>query len=416
MKSKDTKKTKFILYYTFSFILFFSLQSIGQSVKSDKKIILSIAENIISNTTCDFYNLETKATYKKVDENNFSDKLRVKSPYNTWCYWNGVLNIAMHDMSEYFNDEKYAQQAQKNYEFSFDNISIFEKNYTKELNKWRYPFALNFLMEELDYCGAMGAGLIEVYKERKRADFKAYIDKVAIHILQKQERLNDGTLVRTTPYEMTLWADDLYMSIAFLARMGDLSGEQKYFDDAAKQVINFTKYLYNPTSGLYYHCWYSDLQENNVAYWGRCNGWVMLAQAELLQFLPQDHPQREELLSIFKQQVIGNARYQSESGLWHQVLDRNDSYLETSCTAMFTYSIAKAVNMGWIDKRYSSIATQGWEGIKSNVRADGQVENICIGTGIGNDIGYYYKRPVLLNDIHGLGAVLMAGVEVLKMN
>jgi rhamnogalacturonyl hydrolase YesR len=271
-------------------------------------------------------------------------------------------------------------------------------------------------MEELDYCGAMGAGLIEVYKEKKRPDFKIYIDKVANHMMYKQDRLADGTFVRKTPHEMTLWADDLYMSISFLARMGDLSGEQKYFDDAAKQVINFTKYLYNPSSGLYYHCWFSDLQENGVAYWGRCNGWVMLAQAELLKFLPHDHPQREKLLSIFRQQVIGNSRYQSESGLWHQVLDKNDSYLETSCTAMFTYSIAKAVNMGWIDKRYASIAKQGWEGIKTNVRADGQVENICIGTGIRNDIGYYYKRPVELNDIHGLGAVLMAGVEVLKMN
>jgi rhamnogalacturonyl hydrolase YesR len=83
---------------------------------------------------------------------------------------------------------------------------------------------------------------------------------------------------------------------------------------------------------------------------------------------------------------------------------------------MFTYSIAKAVNKGWIDARFGSIATLGWAGIKSKVQPDGQVQDICVGTGIKDDLGFYYERPTELNDIHGLGAVLLAGVEILKMN
>ncbi len=386
----------------------------GQTKNSDERILKSIAENILLNTTYDFYDSASDKILSNINEDNYTPEVKIRSPYNTWHYWNGVLNIAMFDLAEYFNEMKYKQHSIKNYAFVFKNISLFKENYKSSINKWVYPFGQFIVTRELDDCGAMGGGLIEVYKEDKRKDYKSYIDKAADHILNKQERLEDGTLVRLFPHEMTLWGDDLYMSIVFLARMGDLSGEIKYFDDAAKQVINFTKYLFNPNTELYYHCWYSDLKQNGVAHWGRCNGWVMLAQADLLEYLPEDHPQRDELISIFLQQIIGLSRYQSKSGLWHQVLNRTDSYLETSCTAMFTYSIAKAVNNGWIDKRYMTIAEQGWKGIKSKVQADGQVQDICIGTGIRDDLIFYYERPTKLNDIHGLGAVLLAGVEILK--
>ncbi|MFW6327558.1 MAG: glycoside hydrolase family 88/105 protein, partial [Bacteroidota bacterium] len=383
------------------------------------KVVKSIAGNILDNTTYDFFKPGSEEVIDKVTQNNYSADLRIKSPYNTWHYWNGVLNIAMLDLAEYFNDSVYRDYSFKNYEFAFNNAPVFVEKHTEEdvkgKGKWHYPFGQFIVTEELDDCGAMGGGLIEVYQTEKREDYLDYITDAAEHILEKQDRLADGTLVRSFPHEMTLWGDDLYMSIVFLARMGDLTGEQKYFDDAVKQVINFTNYLFDPHTQLYYHCWYSDIEKNGVAHWGRCNGWVMLAQADLLEFLPEDHPQRDTLISIFSQQVLGISRYQSQSGLWHQVLNKTDSYLETSSTAMFTYSIAKAVNNGWIPKRYRTIAYQGWNGVKSKVRVDGNVEDICVGTGIRDDLVFYYNRPTQLNDIHGLGAVLMAGVEVIKL-
>ncbi|MFW5751728.1 MAG: glycoside hydrolase family 88/105 protein, partial [bacterium] len=322
----------------------------GQSVRDDEKVVKSIAGNILDNTTYDFFKPGSEEVIDKVTQNNYSADLRIKSPYNTWHYWNGVLNIAMLDLAEYFNDSVYRDYSFKNYEFAFNNAPVFVEKHTEEdvkgKGKWHYPFGQFIVTEELDDCGAMGGGLIEVYQTEKREDYLDYITDAAEHILEKQDRLADGTLVRSFPHEMTLWGDDLYMSIVFLARMGDLTGEQKYFDDAVKQVINFTNYLFDPHTQLYYHCWYSDIEKNGVAHWGRCNGWVMLAQADLLEFLPEDHPQRDTLISIFSQQVLGISRYQSQSGLWHQVLNKTDSYLETSSTAMFTYSIAKAVNNG----------------------------------------------------------------------
>jgi unsaturated rhamnogalacturonyl hydrolase len=213
---------------------------------------------------------------------------------------------------------------------------------------------------------------------------------------------------------MTLWADDLYMSVPFLARMGKITGDNKYFDDAILQVENFNKYLYDAGTGLYLHCYYTDVARQGVAHWGRCNGWLAMAQVELLNLLPANHPKRKHLLDLLTRQIAGFARYQDVSGLWHQVLDKNDSYLETSATAMFTYAVAKAVNEGWIAKTYISIAKDGWEGIASKIDAEGRISDICIGTGTSEAIRFYYNRPRPLNDTHGIGPVLLASSEMIR--
>jgi rhamnogalacturonyl hydrolase YesR len=111
----------------------------------------------------------------------------------------------------------------------------------------------------------------------------------------------------------------------------------------------------------------------------------------------------------------GIAQYQDAEGLWHQLLDKPDSYPETSCSAMFTYAIARAVHNKYIEPRYFSIAERGWEGVMSKIRPDGQVEGVCAGTSVSDDLVFYYHRPVPLNDIHGIGAVLLAGTEILQL-
>jgi unsaturated rhamnogalacturonyl hydrolase len=391
----------------------FELKAQTAGTDQDIFIMRKVADNILSNTTYDFIIPDDGTVIKDVNTSNYKESILIRSPYNSWRYWNGVLNIAMLRIAENLNEKKYQDFAVKNYEFAFDNLPFFKKNY-KDQSKWSYPFAQSILTEELDDCGAMGGGLIEVNQIKPRKDYVEYINIAASHMLNIQDRLEDRTYVRKLPHKMTLWADDLYMSIVFLSRMGKWSGENKYFDDAILQVENFTRYLYNPKTELYYHAWYNDLKTNGVAHWGRCNGWVMMAQVELLDNLPENYPGREQLLKILFQQIQGIARYQNVTGLWHQLIDKNDSYLETSSSAMFTYSIAKAVNKGWIDKRYISIALTGWEGVKTNIQEDGQVKNICMGTGIENDLLFYYNRPTPLNDIHGLGAILLAGNEIVK--
>lgn len=385
----------------------------SQTANSDKEVIQLVADNILNHTVYTIVDAENGSSYNNSVNLSMDKKYTIGCPYVEWNYWNGVLNLAMLELSKITDEQKYKQFSIRNYQFVFENLGFFENMYKSGIrNTGMDRF---FQMKMLDDCGAMGAGLLEVYQMDKQKKYLGYIDKTANYILNQQDRLEDSTLARTDPYSKTVWLDDLYMSVPFLARYGKLTNDMKYFQFASKQVKQFTEHLYDPKTNLYFHGYFDNFKENGVAHWGRANGWSIVAQVNLLDALPENYKERDTLLAIYRQQIIGLARYQSESGLWHQILDKPDSYLETSCSAMFTYAIAKGINEGWLDERFKSIALSGWEGIKTKIQSDGQVRNICIGTGIANDLVFYYKRPTVLNDIHGLGAVILAGVEILKM-
>jgi unsaturated rhamnogalacturonyl hydrolase len=417
LQSITKHSPRFSILFFFFFLLFVctcQIQNKAQDITENEKILRTVADAIIENTAFELIDEKTGEHFKFAEDVPPNASLQLESRYTDWRYWNGIINIAMLRLGEVLNEPEYTKFPFKNIAFGFDNYKYFEDKYNSE-GKWSYPFGQRFILEELDDCGAMGASLIEVYKSDSQERYLNYINKASDHILKKQDRLEDGTLVRSFPHKWTLWADDLYMSISFLSRMGEFTGDNMYFDDAAKQVINFNKYLFNEEKGLMYHCWYSDVDCDGVAFWGRANGWAMLAQVDLLDRLPLEHPKRDTLLALLRRHILGLARYQSGNGLWHQLLDKTDSFLETSCSAMFTFAIARAVKKGYIEKRYLSIAKKGWEGIVSKIHVDGQVEGVCTGTGVSDNLVDYYNRPTPLNDVHGIGAVLLAGSEIILL-
>ena len=388
--------------------------SFAQSTAESEHAIRSIANAVVNDTAFRFVDEKTGRYFMSAAEAPENAHLRLASPYTDWRYWNGVLNIALLRLGEVLHDSLYSVFPQKQIAFSFDNFRYFEERYKGE-GKWNYPFGQRFIMEELDDCGAMGASVIEARQRDPQDRYRSYIDQAAAHILTKQSRLTDRTLVRAFPHRWTLWADDLYMGISFLCRMGELTGESNYFDDAALQVVNFHRYVFDGGAGLMKHCWYSDVNRTGVAFWRRANGWALLAQVDLLERLSVNHPKRAVLIDLLQQHIVGITQYQSGNGLWHQLLDKPDSYLETSCSAMFIYAIARSVNKGYIDARYASIARRGWEGVMSKIRPDGQIEGVCAGTSVSDNLVDYYNRPAPLNDIHGIGAVLLAGAEMLQL-
>jgi len=412
---KFTNSILLIVFICSCFTILASSETQAQDKNNTQKVLRTIADAIIANASFDFVDERTGVHFKFPEEAPDSSTLHLGSRYNDWRYWNGIVNIAMLKLAGLLNDSTYSDFALKNVAFAFDYYEYFETRYQNE-NKWSYPFGQFFVMDELDDCGAMGASVIDVYKIDSQERFEEYIDKAADHILNEQSRLEDGTLVRSFPHKWTLWADDLYMSISFLSRMGELTNDNKYFDYAALQVVNFNNYLYDLNKELMYHNWYSDINQKGVAFWGRANGWAILAQVDLLDRIPKNYPQRDTLIKLFQRQILSIAKYQSASGLWHQLLDKEDSYQETSCSAMFTYAVARAVNKGYLEKRYASIALKGWEGILTKIQPSGEIESVCTGTVVSDNLVDYYDRPEPLNDIHGIGVVLLAGSEILLLS
>jgi unsaturated rhamnogalacturonyl hydrolase len=265
----------------------------------------------------------------------------------------------------------------------------------------------------LDDAGSMCAAMIKTYNVSRNQDLRPLIDNYINFISTKQQRLTDGTLCRNRPLPNSLWLDDLYMSVPALAQMGKLTGDRKYFDDACKQVLQFSQRMFNREKGLYMHGWIQDMNPHPEFYWARCNGWAILAMCELLDVLPADHPLRSAILEQYRAHIKGLASYQSGTGFWHQLIDRNDSYLETSATAIFTYCIAHGINNGWLDAQANGpMAVLGWNAVTTKVNVKGEVEGTCVGTGMAFDPAFYYNRPVNVAAAHGYGPVILAGAEM----
>jgi len=268
----------------------------------------------------------------------------------------------------------------------------------------------------LDDAGSMCAAMIKTYTTGKSQDLRPFVDNYIDYISKRQLRLEDGTLARNRPLPNTLWLDDLYMSVPALAQMSKLTGDSKYFDDACRQIIQFSQRMFNKEKGVYMHGWVEEMEPHPEFYWARCNGWALLAMTELLDALPPGYPLKKDILDQYRRHVNGLVSFQSGSGFWHQLLDRNDSYLETSATAIFTYCIAHGVNMGWIDAQaFGPAAVLGWNATQSKVNDQGQVEGTCVGTGMAFDPAFYYHRPVNVAAAHGYGPVIMAGAEMVKL-
>jgi unsaturated rhamnogalacturonyl hydrolase len=334
--------------------------------------------------------------------------------FNDWTYSMGVVLAGMLQVSEVTGDKTFAAYTFKNFDFIFDHLDYFRRQ-AKEFGPQAAGYRRLIEMRELDDCGAIGAALVKAYAVRQDARYKEGIALVDEHIAKRQMRLADGTLARPRPVPVALWIDDAYISIPFLAQMGKMTGERRYFDDAARQVIGMSARLFDPAKGLYDHSWFENAPVDGRFFWGRGAGWMLMAMTELLAVMPEDHPDRARVLEQFQRSVQGVAAMQGGTGMWHQLVDKNDSYLESSATAMYTYAIARGVNHGWISPAYAPVAQTGWRALEQRVRPDGQIEGICVGTTAAYDMVYYYNRPTSLGAMQGYGPALMAGAEVMVM-
>lgn len=359
-----------------------------------------------------------KKTGKEITDFSKPNKNAIVAPgfAGEWSYTNGVVLSAFEYLDDVTGDHTYLDSDIKFFDLMVKTAPYFEKNREifgkKASNGWsRYP---NY--KALDDCGSITAAMIKTYLKHKNKDYLKVINTTADYISNKQFRLADGTLARHRPQYKSVWADDLYMSVPFLANMGVLTGDHKYFDDAIKQILQMAERLYVPPVGLFDHGW--NVTSGNYDprfYWGRANGWALLSMAEVLEVVPKGYPGRDKVLNLFRSMVRTLAHLQDGTGFWHNLLDKNDTYLETSCTAIFTYCIAKGIDEGWINHVYGPVAVMGWNAINTRISKKGTVDGSCEGTTFASDNTYYYYRGKSIYATHGYGPVLYAGAEMIRL-
>lgn len=378
--------------------------------RSVKALLLQIADRVVDATSFDF---ESKSGERIAELSADMKAVKIRSGFNDWKYWNGVIHLAFLELAERFKAPSYQEYVLANYEFTFRNQAFFEQQYVSGNHSGSmHQF---FRLDRLDDCGAMDAGLIAASQLKHTKTFESRLERVTQYITKQQDRLPDGTFSRTCEGRRSVWADDAYMSIPFLVRRWQQTGEDALLEDAVQMALHTHKHLFEESKGLYYHCYYPDLGVNGVAHWGRANGWVAMAYTELLKALPKTHPDRDQLLSNFNRHLTGLTRYQDAGGMWHQLLDKQDSFLESSGTAMFCYAMAVAIHQGWLDNLYTPVVIAAWQGLTDQIRADGTVDGISLGFNLRTDLPFYYRIPPVPDDPHGIGAVLMAGMAMLDL-
>ncbi|MBT29291.1 MAG: family 88 glycosyl hydrolase [Thalassobius sp.] len=360
--------------------------------------------------------VDEKSGKEITDFSKPNDKaILAKGDFRLLSYEWGVTYAGMLAASKATGKNSYAEYVNSRASFIADMANKYRK-LKEQYPEAKTPFRSVLEPHALDDAGAICAAIIKAKRNGLDADVQPVIDNYIDYISNKQFRLFDGTLARNRPLPNTLWLDDLFMSVPALAQMGKLTGDRKYFDDAVKQVVQFSERMFNEDKNLYMHGWVQDMGVHPQFHWARANGWAVMTKVELLDVLPEDHPGREKVMELLKKHIYGLASYQDGTGFWHQLIDRNDSYLETSATAIYTYAIAKAINNGWIDeKAYGSMALLAWNAVASKVNDKGQVEGTCVGTGMGFDPAFYYHRPINIYAAHGYGPVLLAGAEIINL-
>lgn len=226
---------------------------------------------------------------------------------------------------------------------------------------------------------------------------------------------------KTTPDGITAearyWIDDMYMITFLQVQAYRATRDPGYLDRAALTMTAYLDKLQRP-NGLFFHT------VDSPFFWGRGNGWVAAGMTELLRSLPEHHPQRARILRGYKAMMESLLKYQSEEGLWRQLIDKPEAWLESSSTGMFTYAMITGVKNGWLEaETYGPAARKAWLGLVKYLDQDANVKDVCVGTNKALAVvganpetqkKYYLDRPRNVGDLHGQAPILWAASALLR--
>ncbi len=352
-----------------------------------------------------------KETPTAVKEDGYLEKGAFRLASYEW----GVTYSAMLRAGETTGDKAFSEYTIRRHSFLAEQAPHWTQ-VLKEGGKVDAQMTQVVNPKVLDDAGAVCVSMIRDQFAHPELNLRPLIDNYMNLILYNEHRLADGTLARNRPQENSVWLDDMFMGVPAIAWYGKLTGETKYFDEAIRQIMLFKEKMWVPEKKLFRHGWVEAMDEHPAFHWGRANGWAILTMCEVLDAVPENYPGRADVLALLKQHAAGLLALQSSEGFWHQLLDRSDSYLETSATAIYAYCFAHGINQGWLNAlTYSASACLAWNAVSTMIDGEGKVNGTCVGTGMAFDPAFYYYRPVNPYAAHGYGPVVFAGAELIKL-
>ncbi len=338
-------------------------------------------------------------------------------PSLKWDYCHGLELGAMMDVYDRYGDAKFYE-----YALAYADTMVNEDGTIKKYKLTDYS---------LDRINS-GKMLFRIYEQTKNDKYKKALDLLRSQF-DGQPRNADGGFWHKKVYPNQMWLDGLYMGTPFLAEYAYRNNEPQAYQEVINQIKIVARHTYDPANGLFRHAcdvskrekWADKETGQSQHCWGRALGWYMMAIVDDLDFIPQHEPGRDTVLVILNHIAETLKKYQSPEGLWYQVMDKSGepgNYLESSCSAMFVYSLFKAVRKEYIPSSYFAVARKGYEGILNEfIKVDDNglvsITKACAVAGLGGknyrmgDYDYYIHEQIRDNDPKAVGPFILASLE-----
>ena len=339
-----------------------------------------------------------------------------------WNYEQGLIMEAFYRLFDVTHKNEYSDYIRKNLDYYVNADGKIKTYKIEDLN--------------LDNISP-GRVLLNIYNITKNEKYKKAAD-ILREQLKKQQRTKEGGFWHKKIYPDQMWLDGLFMAEPFYAEYASLYDEKDSFNDIANQFLLIEKHCRDKKTGLYYHGWDESKSQKwadpetgtSPCFWGRAIGWYLMALVDVLDYFPQNHPQRNELLRIFRELSSSLINYRDPKlNLWYQVVDKGKeegNYIETSGSLMFIYAFAKGSNKGYLTGNYYKIAEESFKSLQNNFITNKNgllsLTNICAGAGLGGSpyrdgsYNYYIHELKRINDFKGYGPLLLASIELEKGN
>ena len=310
--------------------------------------------------------------------------------YPETCTWYGALTFAKET-----GNKKLAEQLAQRFEPLFGSRDT-----------------LIPVPDHVDYT-VFGSVPLELYMQTKDEKYL----KLGKHIADKQWGPPEGKRVtaeshrfynKGLTWQTRLWIDDMFMITAVQSQAYRATGDRRYIDKAAKEMVFYLDSLQQP-NGLFYHA------PDVPFFWARGDGWMAAGMSELLRSLPKDNPDRPRIMKGYKTMMATLLKHQAEDGMWRQLIDDPESWKETSSTGMFTFAFITGVKEGWLDKKtYAPAARKAWLTLITYLNDKAEISEVCEGTNKKNDRQYYLDRKRNVGDLHGQAPVLWCATALLR--
>jgi unsaturated rhamnogalacturonyl hydrolase len=341
------------------------------------------------------------------------------SPNQRWNYEQGLMLTALWRLGEQSGDTTYRTFVRRNLD-----------RYVGDDGKIATYDRTDYNLDNI----SPGRAVLALLRDTGQEKYRRAADTLAQQ-LREQPRTHEGGFWHKKIYPFQMWLDGLYMAQPFAAAYARMSGDAGAFDDIVKQFVLIAGHTRDSATGLFFHGWDESRQQRwadpvtgrSPMFWGRAIGWYMMGLVDVLDEIPEGQPGREQLLAILRDLAASLVRFRDPAThLWYQVVDqsaREGNYLEASSSAMFAYGFAKGANRGYLNAEYRVVAESTFAGLTRTLvtlHPDGTLDlrGTCRSAGLGGtpyrdgSYAYYISEPQRVNDMKGLGPLLLAAIEL----